>query len=145
MAVKTKFKNKQVLQTVIVYHPRRPYKVKGYQLPELDDFVVVGLTDRYYRVIHTPSGLTMADTEDIATAFEFLNAMVAVEEADDDTRHAFLILSWDDFRKHMKGDVHLPYIQTVIDVVTRYTKRIGYVDSTVTADCRYKYPPEYLT
>lgn len=103
------------------------------------------LTDGYWRVLHTSTGLTLADTDARWVAIEFVEAMEKEMDARPQLREAFETLSWDGFMAHVSGDQEDEGIQLAIDRIQRYTKRDGYVASRVTIECRYKNTPEYMT
>lgn len=131
--------------TVLIKHPRRPYKIRCHQHPDAPDLVAVRLTKGFCRVLHAPSGLTLADADEAEVAEEFILAMIDKRAEDVQLADAYDRLTWDKFMAHTSGQKPDDQIQYIIDTTKFYTRRLGYVSSKVTADCRYKYTPEYIT
>ncbi len=131
------------LQRIAIYHPRRPYYIEAYRHKSAPDFAIVQLTDGYWRVLHSTTGLTLADTDARWVAIEFVEAMVK-EMTYPEFKEAYERLSWDGFVAHVSGDNPDEQVQLLIDRIKRYTKRIGYVGAKKTEGCRYKNTPEYM-
>lgn len=87
----------------------------------------------------------MTDTDAALVAEEFVLAMADRFEDDTHLADCFDRLTWDKFMQHASGEKTDDMVQYIIDAVKRYTFRLGYVSSEVTAECRYKYTPEYIT
>lgn len=134
------------LQSVLIHHPRRPYKVRAYVRHERPEFAIVRLNKRSQcRVLHIASGLTMADAESLHIAREFVGGMGYMFNRYPEVEEAFSTLSWDNFKDHIVGIAKHDDVSLVIKTVCRYTIKLGYLNSDATTDCRYKYPPEYIS
>lgn len=134
----------QKIPKVAIYHPRRPYFIEAYQHRNAPDFAAIALTKGFWRILHTPTGLTMADTDARWVAEEFAWSIGRDINADPDLQEAFASLSWNGFMAYAMDGEDDPRVQLIVETIRRYTKREGYVDSKATKDCRYKRAPEYM-
>ncbi len=131
------------VNVLLIRHPYLPYRIKATKTEPTSSFCIVALENKYARILHIPTGLTILDCNSVQGAEIVIMKLDKRRQVSSKIDRAFKRLSWATARAFLRGHNQDPDARLVYETVMKL-EHVSIVNPKVTKGLQFKSIPEYV-